>query len=329
MRLGRAHLLAAGCATAGHHSRGEHTHRGTYRVSFQQFAAVLRDVGGVACAGAFCGICKGKGCCWPSPPGARPLLSRGRGGQSLPALERGPAEASRGTGTIARRPEPSLLPPATVGRVCRCCEQESSAPLRGTMGNQLAPLPAFVAPLQALHVVVVGLDAAGKTSLLYRLKFQEFVRSVPTKGFNMEKIRVPLGGSRAITLQVWDVGGQEKLRPLWKSYTRCTDGLVFVVDSAEAERLEEARVELHRIARASDNQGVPVLVLANKQDAARALLASEVEKGLGLHELGASTLSHVQGCSALSGLGLQQGLEKLYEMILHRKKVLRHTKRRC
>ncbi|XP_077169222.1 ADP-ribosylation factor-like protein 4D isoform X2 [Paroedura picta] len=197
------------------------------------------------------------------------------------------------------------------------------------MGNQLAPLPAFVAPLQALHVVVVGLDAAGKTSLLYRLKFQEFVRSVPTKGFNMEKIRVPLGGSRAITLQVWDVGGQEKLRPLWKSYTRCTDGLVFVVDSAEAERLEEARVELHRIARASDNQGVPVLVLANKQDAARALLASEVEKGLGLHELGASTLSHVQGCSALSGLGLQQGLEKLYEMILHRKKVLRHTKRRC
>ncbi|XP_054849416.1 ADP-ribosylation factor-like protein 4D [Eublepharis macularius] len=196
------------------------------------------------------------------------------------------------------------------------------------MGNQLAPVPSFLPPLQAIHVVVVGLDAAGKTSLLYRLKFQEFVKSVPTKGFNMEKIRVPLGGSRAITFQVWDVGGQEKLRPLWKSYTRRTDGLVFVVDSAEAERLEEARVELHRITRSSDNQGVPVLVLANKQDAAQALSVAELEKVLSLHELGASTLSHIQGCSAVTGLGLQQGLEKLYEMVLRRKKLLRNSKKK-
>lgn len=196
------------------------------------------------------------------------------------------------------------------------------------MGNQLAPGPPFLPPLQSLHVVVVGLDAAGKTSLLYRLKFQEFVKSAPTKGFNMEKIRVPLGGSRNITFQVWDVGGQEKLRPLWKSYTRRTDGLVFVVDSAETERLEEARVELHKITRSSDNQGVPVLVLANKQDVSQALSVSEIEKLLGLHELGTSTLSHIQGCSAVSGLGLQQGLEKLYEMILRRKKLFRNSKKK-
>ncbi|XP_063156554.1 ADP-ribosylation factor-like protein 4D [Candoia aspera] len=197
-----------------------------------------------------------------------------------------------------------------------------------TMGNQLAPVPPFLPHLQALHVVIVGLDAAGKTSLLYRLKFQEFVKSAPTKGFNMEKIRVPLGGSRIITFQVWDVGGQEKLRPLWKSYMRRTDGVVFVVDSAEVERLEEARVELHRIAHSSDNQGVPVLVLANKQDVAQALSVAEVEKRLGLRELYTSTLSHIQGCSAISGLGLQPGLEKLYEMILKRKKLLRHGKKK-
>ncbi|XP_058039450.1 ADP-ribosylation factor-like protein 4D [Ahaetulla prasina] len=197
-----------------------------------------------------------------------------------------------------------------------------------TMGNQLAPVPPFLPHLQALHVVVVGLDAAGKTSLLYRLKFQEFIKSAPTKGFNMEKIRVPLGTSR-ITFQVWDVGGQEKLRPLWKSYMRRTDGVVFVVDSAEVERLEEARVELHRIAHSSDNQGIPVLVLANKQDVAHALSVAEVEKHLGLHELYTSTLSHIQGCSAISGLGLQPALEKLYEMILKRKKLLRNGKKKC
>ncbi|XP_034448248.1 ADP-ribosylation factor-like protein 4D [Hippoglossus hippoglossus] len=201
------------------------------------------------------------------------------------------------------------------------------------MGNQLteiAPNTTFLPSFQSLHVVVIGLDSAGKTSLLYRLKLQEFVETIPTKGFNMERIKVPMGSakSNSTTFQVWDVGGQEKLRPLWKSYTRRTEGLVFVVDAVEAERMEEAKVELHRIARSAENQGVPVLVLANKQDLDGAMSASEVEKVLALHELSSSTLHHTQGCSALDGQGLQPGLEKLYEMILKRKKMLRHSKKK-
>lgn len=149
------------------------------------------------------------------------------------------------------------------------------------MGNQLteiAPTTPFLPSFQSLHVVVIGLDSAGKTSLLYRLKLREFVETIPTKGFNMERIKVQMGNSKTNTtaFQVWDVGGQEKLRPLWKSYTRRTDGLVFVVDAAETERMEEAKVELHRITRSAENQGVPVLVLANKQDLDGAMSASEV-----------------------------------------------------
>lgn len=149
------------------------------------------------------------------------------------------------------------------------------------MGNQLteiAPTTPFLPSFQSLHVVVIGLDSAGKTSLLYRLKLREFVETIPTKGFNMERIKVAVGNSKAnsTAFQVWDVGGQEKLRPLWKSYTRRTDGLVFVVDAAETERMEEAKVELHRIARSAENQGVPVLVLANKQDLDGAVSALEV-----------------------------------------------------
>lgn len=201
------------------------------------------------------------------------------------------------------------------------------------MGNQLteiAPNTPFLPSFQSLHVVVIGLDSAGKTSLLYRLKLREFVETIPTKGFNMERIKVPMGNSKTNTtmFQVWDVGGQDKLRPLWKSYTRRTDGLVFVVDAAEAERMEEAKVELHRITRSAENLGVPVLVLANKQDLDGAMSASEVEKVLALHELSSSTLHHTQGCSALDGQGLQPGLEKLYEMILRRKKMLRHSKKK-
>lgn len=201
------------------------------------------------------------------------------------------------------------------------------------MGNQLteiAPNTPFLPSFQSLHVVVIGLDSAGKTSLLYRLKLREFVETIPTKGFNMERIKVQMGNTKTNTtaFQVWDVGGQEKLRPLWKSYTRRTDGLVFVVDAAETERMEEAKVELHRITRSAENQGVPVLVLANKQDLDGAMSASEVEKVLTLHELSSSTLHHTQGCSALDGQGLQPGLEKLYEMILKRKKMLRHSKKK-
>uniref|UniRef100_A0A4W6D314 ARF like GTPase 4D n=1 Tax=Lates calcarifer TaxID=8187 RepID=A0A4W6D314_LATCA len=139
------------------------------------------------------------------------------------------------------------------------------------MGNQLteiAPNTPFLPSFQSLHVVVIGLDSAGKTSLLYRLKLREFVETIPTKGFNME------------------------------------------------------------ITRSAENQGVPVLVLANKQDLDGAMSASEVEKVLALHELSSSTLHHTQGCSALDGQGLQPGLEKLYEMILKRKKMLRHSKKK-
>ncbi|TNM97519.1 ADP-ribosylation factor-like protein 4D [Takifugu rubripes] len=201
------------------------------------------------------------------------------------------------------------------------------------MGNQLteiAPNTPFLPGFQSLHIVVIGLDSAGKTSLLYRLKLQEFVKTIPTKGFNMERIKMSMGNSKtnATAFQVWDVGGQEKLRPLWKSYTRRTDGLVFVVDAAEPERMEEAKVELHRITRLAENQGVPVLVLANKQDLDGALSAAEVEKVLNLHELSSSTMHHAQGCSALDGQGLQAGLEKLYEMILKRKKMHRQSKKK-
>ncbi|KAL3987761.1 hypothetical protein ACER0C_014876 [Sarotherodon galilaeus] len=201
------------------------------------------------------------------------------------------------------------------------------------MGNQLtgtAPNSPFLPSFQSLHVVVIGLDSAGKTSLLYRLKLREFVETSPTKGFNMEKIKVQIGQSKAntTTFQVWDVGGQEKLRPLWKSYTRRMDGLVFVVDAAEMERMEEAKVELHRITRSAENQGIPVLVLANKQDLDGALSSTEVEKVLGLHELSSSTLHHTEGCSALNGQGLQPGLEKLYEMIVKRKKMFRQSNKK-
>ncbi|XP_036394929.1 ADP-ribosylation factor-like 4aa [Megalops cyprinoides] len=199
------------------------------------------------------------------------------------------------------------------------------------MGNGLSeqhPIFPSLPSFQSLHIAILGLDCAGKTTVLYRLQFNEFVNTVPTKGFNTEKIKVALGGSRTVTFHFWDVGGQEKLRPLWKSYTRCTDGIVFVVDSVDAERMEEAKTELHKITRLSENQGVPVLVVANKQDLRNSLTLAEIEKLLALRELGSASPWHLQPACAIIGDGLREGLEKLHDMIVKRRKMLRQQRKK-
>uniref|UniRef100_A0A3Q3BCP1 ADP-ribosylation factor-like protein 4A n=1 Tax=Kryptolebias marmoratus TaxID=37003 RepID=A0A3Q3BCP1_KRYMA len=181
---------------------------------------------------------------------------------------------------------------------------------------------------QTFHIAILGLDSAGKTTVLYRLQFNEFVNTVPTKGFNSEKVKVSLGDNRTVTFHFWDVGGQEKLRPLWKSYTRCTDGIIFVVDSVDAERMEEAKTELHKITKTSENQGVPVLVVANKQDLRHCLGLDEIEKLLALKELGPATPWHLQPSCAIIGDGLNEGLDKLYDLVLKRRKMLRQQKKK-
>ncbi len=130
---------------------------------------------------------------------------------------------------------------------------------------------------------------------------------------------------------VWDVGGQDRLRPLWRSYTRCTDGIIFVVDSTKEDRIEEAKLELQKICKSTVNGGgggggfkknsIPVLVLANMQDLPDAMEAAKVESLLGLRDvLGAARQWHLQPTCAVTGDGLQEGMEKLQEMIANRRK---------
>lgn len=73
----------------------------------------------------------------------------------------------------------------------------------------------------------------------------------------LTRVFVTRGSSpQGTSFLIWDVGGQEKIRPLWRSYTRCTDGIVFVVDSVDLERLEEARCELYKTAKLPENAQV-------------------------------------------------------------------------
>jgi small GTP-binding protein len=86
------------------------------------------------------------------------------------------------------------------------------------------------------RVLMLGLDAAGKTTVLYKLKLGEHVTTIPTIGFNVETIEY-----KGFNMNVWDVGGQDRIRALWRHYFHNTQGLIFVVDSNDTTRTEEAR----------------------------------------------------------------------------------------
>ncbi|KAG6652498.1 hypothetical protein CIPAW_05G010500 [Carya illinoinensis] len=131
-----------------------------------------------------------------------------------------------------------------------------------------------------MRILMLGLDASGKTTILYKLKLGHIATTIPTIGFNVETIKY-----KNISFTVWDVGGQDKIRPLWKHYFQNTRGLVFVVDSNDRERIPEARNELHRIIGENELRNALLLVFANKQDLPNSLSVSEVADKLGLHSL--------------------------------------------
>ena len=108
-----------------------------------------------------------------------------------------------------------------------------------------------------------------------------------------------------------DIGGQDKIRPLWRHYYAGTRALIFVLDSHDASRLPEARLELHRILRDPEMRGCPLLVLANKQDLSGAMSEKEIIEGLGLEEETGRRGWRIQKACAIEGRGLWEGLEWL------------------
>ncbi|KAG8566355.1 hypothetical protein GDO81_013197 [Engystomops pustulosus] len=160
------------------------------------------------------------------------------------------------------------------------------------------------------RILMLGLDAAGKTTILYKLKLNETVTTIPTIGFNVETVE-PM---RNVTFTVWDVGGQDKIRALWKHYFMNTDGLVFVVDSADPERFEEARAELIAILENDEMRGVPFVVMANKQDLPGARKPMDLAESLGLMKMRGHQW-HVQGCCAATGDGLVEGMDVLTNLV--------------
>ncbi|EDQ92120.1 uncharacterized protein MONBRDRAFT_19648 [Monosiga brevicollis MX1] len=154
-----------------------------------------------------------------------------------------------------------------------------------------------------MRILMLGLDSAGKTTILYKLKLNNPVSTIPTVGFNVETVTY-----KNVKFNVWDVGGQDKIRPLWRHYYTGTQGLIFVVDCADRERIDEARRELHKILNDREMKDAIVLIFANKQDIKGAILPEELPDLLGLTRLTKDRTWYVQPCVATTGDGLVEGL---------------------
>lgn len=173
------------------------------------------------------------------------------------------------------------------------------------MGASIAKLFTGFFGKKEMRILMVGLDAAGKTTILYKLKLGEIVTTIPTIGFNVETVEY-----KGISFTVWDVGGQDKIRPLWRHYFQNTQGIIFVVDSNDRERIGEARDELMRMLNEDELRDALLLVFANKQDLPNAMKTAEMTDKLGLHSLRQRNW-YIQSTCATSGDGLYEGLEWL------------------
>ncbi|KAL4428209.1 hypothetical protein ABPG75_002298 [Micractinium tetrahymenae] len=173
------------------------------------------------------------------------------------------------------------------------------------MGNTFRKLFDTLFSSREMRVVMLGLDAAGKTTILYKLHIGEVLSTVPTIGFNVEKVQY-----KNVVFTVWDVGGQEKLRPLWRHYFNNTDALIYVVDCCDRERVGRAASEFKQIVEDPLMRHSAILVFANKQDLRNALSPAETCEALGLPQMKGRKW-HVQGAIATRGEGLYEGLDWL------------------
>ncbi|KAG2349089.1 ARF/SAR superfamily [Suillus weaverae] len=173
------------------------------------------------------------------------------------------------------------------------------------MGLVISHIFAGLFTQQETRLLMLGLDSAGKTTILYKLKLGEVVTTIPTIGFNVETIAY-----KKLQFTVWDVGGQQKIRLLWQYYFNDVGGIIFVVDSSDRDRILEAKEELRMLMNNDQLRDSLLLVFANKQDMPSALSVSELTDKLELRTFGQRTW-YIQSTCATSGEGLYEGLEWL------------------
>ncbi|KAH8865712.1 ADP-ribosylation factor-related protein 1 [Schistosoma japonicum] len=171
----------------------------------------------------------------------------------------------------------------------------------------------YLSQKNEFSVLILGLDGAGKTTYLERAK----INFVPNyKSIPMQKITTTVGLNSGIRLKFWDLGGQEELQSLWDKYYAESNGVIYVIDSADSDRFNESRNAFDKMVRNPVLEGVPLLVLANKQDMQNAFHLSEINKVFydSLHLVGQRQCTF-HGVSALNGEGINSSIKWIVDKV--------------
>lgn len=155
-----------------------------------------------------------------------------------------------------------------------------------------------------LRILMIGLDNSGKTTILYKLKLGTAENTVPTVGFNVETIKY-----KNILINAWDIGGQERLRALWRHYFSGTDILVFVIDSNDLDRLEKAKFEMFKVLNDKELKNCDIVILANKQDLPDAIDPKDLIEKFELDKLSPNHQWKIIPTIATKGNGLPELLD--------------------
>jgi len=180
------------------------------------------------------------------------------------------------------------------------------------MGGWLSTLQKALGLLPAdrkIRVLILGLDNAGKTSILYRLHLGDVVATVPTVGVNLETLQY-----KNVSFEVWDLGGQTGVRPYWRCYFSDTDAVIYVVDSTDRDRMGVAKHELYSILDEDELRRSILLIFANKQDLEEAATDVDIAEQLGVSSITNRTWT-IMKTSAKSGEGLLEGMDWLVDKL--------------
>ncbi|RVD87422.1 uncharacterized protein DFL_001658 [Arthrobotrys flagrans] len=154
-----------------------------------------------------------------------------------------------------------------------------------------------------MRVLMLGLDNAGKTTIVKQIMHEDVNTVSPTLGFIIKTIEY-----QGYKLNIWDVGGQKTLRSYWRNYFEKTDALIWVVDATDRFRLEDCKEELHGLLLEERLMGASLLVFANKSDVKGCMSTDDIKEGLKLDEI----VTHkwtILRCSAMTGENLIEGLD--------------------
>ena len=163
-------------------------------------------------------------------------------------------------------------------------------------------------------IIILGLQEAGKTTILYRLSLGQFVKTSPTIGSNVEELTY-----NNVKFQAWDLGGQQSIRALWDVYYVNTDAVIYVIDSKDDENFEISKSEFYKVLANKNLKNSVILIFANKQDLPGAKNINKIVEDYELSKI-KDHIWHIIPCSAVNGEGLVNGIKWLSDQLVFRGK---------